>query len=157
MQCRLCNTMCINTMCIIPQQPPPPWRDISPTGSFCTGTSGRLFTVQRWRAVANTLSAEPSKVNLNTPINWLEQRTCTAWDHQIIFFLGQKRILATLLSGHTYSLSWQGKDVLSKHTVNVEYSPLGVDSLTHSLKPYSRLDKRNWQMTKPLATADWET
>ena len=67
MQCQLCNTMCI-----IPQQPPPPWRDISPTGSFCTGTSGRLFTVQRWRTVVHTLSAEPSKVNISThrSIDW---------------------------------------------------------------------------------------
>ena len=146
MQCRLCNTMCI-----IPQQPPPPlpWRDISPTGSFCTGTSGRLFTVQRWRAVANTLSAEPSKVNISThrSIGWSSALALLEITREYFFCpkenignIGLRPHLLTILAG--------------KHTVNVEYSPLGVDSLTHSLKPYSRLDKRNWQMTKPLATAD---
>ena len=68
-----------------------------------------------------------------------------------IFFCPKENIGNIGLRPHLLTI------LAGKHTVNVEYSPLGVDSLTHSLKPYSRLDKRNWQMTKPLATADWET
>ena len=99
-------------------------------------TDWQLLHWHKWQTVHCSEVARSSKhfvcwakqsEYINTPINWLEQRTCTAWDHQRIFFLGQKRILATLVSGHTYSLSWQGSTL---SMLNIHHSVL-THSLTH--------------------------